>query len=125
MKRFIAIGLGGMAVLMFSGSQVVFFSSVDTELIQQSDFIADWFVYRVMVYSAILLIWPVSVRFITSDEIVSGKTEATERKKRDERRKKDQRFLISQWWKIALLLAVFEVLIVRQMGILTWSQITF
>ena len=84
MKRFIAIGLGGMAVLMFSGSQVVFFSSVDTEPIQQSDFIADWFVYRVMVYSAILLIWPVSVRFITSDEIVSGKTEATERKKRDE-----------------------------------------
>ncbi len=115
-RKFLLVSMGGVAALMIIGMVVAALTDTSAEEVKSLNLIAELTWYRVAFFVAIVAAWPGIARYATrlpdrgdmSEEewlAVEGKHAA------------DFKFMRSQWWKVALLLAFVEIVLIQQFGI--------
>ncbi len=109
MRKFIVMGLGGFALLIILGMGVVALTGSD-EAIKKLNLIGDLAFFRIVLYVALVAGWwllsPMLLKRVTDDQ------EDPDGKPTD----KDVTVIQAQWWKVAVFLIFFEVVVVRQLG---------
>lgn len=116
-SKFVFISVGGLVALMVVGMLISVFMDVSPEEIKEANLIDKWMWYRVAFYIFIISLWKSICVYLTRARFnLSSITDEdlTEYKKN---REKDLRFLVSQRWKIVVLFAFFEIVIIQQFGL--------
>lgn len=114
--RFITISVGGLLVLMMAGMIIGVALDVEPRTIKEFDLVQDWLLYRLGLYVALIIGWPSLCRYVTWRIDLEGMTD-DEIEERNKKRERDIKYLSSKWWKIAVLLVFFEVVIIQQFGL--------
>lgn len=115
--KFVAYSVGGLLVLMVLGMVSSAIFGVKPDEIKGVDLIGDWMWYRICFYVIVVAAWSPISRFMTRPRFNPGELSDDEQKAYQEKRERDVTYLKSQWWKVALLLAFFEVVIIQQFGL--------
>lgn len=116
--KYALIGVGGLVGLMVIGMIVAAFFSTPEE-VKGINLIADWVWYRFGFYAAVLLGWTQICNFITRPRIPLDDLDITFEEKEEllNSRTKDIEYLKTLRWKVALVFAFFEFVIIQQFGL--------
>ena len=114
--KFLAITLGGLALMIVIGMVVAYFAGVDESKINELDLARDWAIYRIAFYIAAVALWPQIVIYLTKPRFDVDALTDEEFKTFSEKRDMDIVYLKKQWWKVAALFIFFESVMVQQLG---------
>ncbi len=115
-RKFLMVSMGGVAALMIIGIVVAALTDTSAEEVKSLDLIADLTWYRVALFVAIVAAWPVISHYATRQP-KRGDASNEMWIALEEKHIADFKFMRSQWWKIALLLAFVEIVLIQQFGI--------
>lgn len=119
--KFLFVSVGGLMLLMLLGVVSSVMLDYKPEEIKEINLIEEWELYRVFFYISLILLWVPICKYITKPKAVIDEEQSDEEKKNAaelrEKQKKDFEYLKSSWWKLALLLIFFELVIVQQLGL--------
>ena len=115
--KFTAISVGGLLALMVLGMVFSAIFDVKPNEITGVNLISDWMWYRIGFYATVIAAWSLISQFMTRSKINLSELSDEDQEIYREKRKRDFQYLDSQWWKVALLLAFFEVVIIQQFGL--------
>jgi len=114
--KFIAISVGSLLIFMVLGMIFSAVFDVKPDEIKGVDLIGDWMWYRITFYVIVIAAWSPICWFLTRPKFNPDKLSAEDRQEYEKKRKSDVSYMKSQWWKAALMLAFFEVVIIQQFG---------
>ena len=115
--KFFFISVGGLLALMVLGMIFSAIFDVKPDEIKGVDLIGGWMWYRIGFYVAVMAAWTPTCRFMTRPRFNPGELSDEDQAQYAEKRERDVQYLKSQWWKVALMLAFFEVVIIQQFGL--------
>lgn len=115
--RFVSITVGGMVAMMVLGMIWAAIFDVKPQDIKALDLITDWFWYRLAFYCVFMLLWIPLCNYITRPKHKSDNARGVDKNKEEEKRNRAFTYLKNQWWKLALFLIFFEVVIIQQFGL--------
>jgi len=115
--KFTVISIGGLLALMVVGMSISAIFGVKPQEIKEVDLIGDWMIYRIGFYIFVLLLWTPFCRFVTRPRFDLSELNNEDFEIFKRKREKSFNHFKSQWWKLALLLTFFEVVIIQQFGL--------
>lgn len=115
--RFLSIGVGGLLGLMLLGMIMSEVMDVSPNEIREVNLIHDWFWYRLTFYAVAVLCWTRIARFMTRPSHSQAAHSVEDEIKFQQRREKDFLLVKAQRWKLILMFAFFEVVVIQQFGI--------
>lgn len=115
--KFFVISVGGLLALMVLGMIFSAIFDVKPDEIKGVDLIGGWMWYRIGFYVTVMAAWTPIFRFITRPRFNPGELSDEDQARYTEKRERDVQYLKSQWWKVVLMLAFFEVVIIQQFGL--------
>lgn len=115
--KFVVIGVGGLMAIMVLGMVFSAIFDVKPNEIKGVDLIGDWMWYRIGFYVIVIAAWSPISRFMTRPRFNPGELSDEDLERYTNKRERDAQYMKSQWWKVALLLAFFEVVIIQQFGL--------
>jgi predicted nucleic acid-binding Zn ribbon protein len=115
-KKFLLISMGGLVALMMLGMIFSIVTDTRPEEVSSMNLISEWKWYRVTLYLLIVGSWPWLVRYATRPPAMEEWESETDRELMLQKHRDDYKNMKAQWWKIALLLAFIEVVMIQQFG---------
>lgn len=115
--KFATYSVGGLLALMVLGMLFSAVFGVKTNEIKGVDLIGDWMWYRIGFYVVVIAVWSLICQLITRPSFNPSELDDEDRIKYEKKRERDIQYLKSQWWKVALMLAFFEAVIIQQFGL--------
>ncbi len=117
-SKFLLIGYGTTIALLVLGMVIATqFMDIQPDEVVAANLITQWMWYRVAFYLVLVVMWPLVARGLTSAKKSIRGLEKEEAAEIVKKRDIDYKYIKSQWWKVASLLAFFEIVIVRQFGL--------
>lgn len=115
--KFLVISVGGLLALMITGMLVSVFIDVRPEEIKSRNLIDEWMWYRITFYLLVVVLWKLICTYLTRPRFDVKECAEKELAEFAKNREKDMKYLMKQWWKVALMFAFFEVVIIQQFGL--------
>lgn len=115
--KFVAYSVGGLLILMVLGMLFSALFGVKPNEIKGVDLIGDWMWYRIGFYVVVVAAWTPICWFITRPRFNPDELFDEDRAEYENKRERDIQYLKSQWWKMALMFAFFEAVIIQQFGL--------
>lgn len=115
--KFFLISVGGLVALMVLGMVVGVIFNTDPKEIKSIDLIREWMWYRIGFYVIVVAGWEYICRFMTRQRHADPDNTPEENQEILLKRENDIQYLKSQRWKIVLLMAFFEIVIIQQFGL--------
>lgn len=115
-RKFLMVSVGGVAGLVIIGMIVAALTDTSAEEVKSLNLIAELTWYRVAFFVAIVAAWPAISRYATRLPEL-GDLPEEKRLALEGKHAADFRFMRSQWWKLALLLAFVEIVLIQQFGL--------
>lgn len=110
MKRFWLIGLGGLGLMIFAGMIVAGLSG-KRSAVEEFDAVGNLVLIRAVVYLLVVAFW----YYIAPIKIVPKKPDQDRQEQADTQNKRAS--VRRMTWKVALFIALFEVIAVQKLGI--------
>lgn len=115
--KFFVISVGGLLALMVLGMIFSAIFDVKPDEIKGVDLIGGWMWYRIGFYVVVVAAWTPICWFITRPRFNPDELSDEDRAEYENKRERDIQYLKSQWWKMALMFAFFEAVIIQQFGL--------
>lgn len=117
LRKFLLISVGGLTLLSLVGMILTAVTGTRPEEVSSLNLISGWQWYRTFLYVVVVASWPWISRFaIRSHRSRDAVTEANANKEA-QKYENDYRAVKAQWWKIALLFAFIEIVVIQQFGL--------
>jgi hypothetical protein len=108
--KYLTIFIGGFLLMMILGMIISAVFGVSENELNEFNLIEAWFFYRIGFYCMLMSCWIPACNFITRSSASKNMLSETERLRAFS-------YMKNQWWKLALLFAFFEVVIIQQFGL--------
>jgi hypothetical protein len=114
LSKMVLISGGGTIVLIVGGMMIAALMGTSTEQVREVNLIRDWFFYRIIFYSIIVLSWSyLSKKW--ADHIIE-RSPKIEESQREELAKA----IGKRRYHVAALFAFFEIVLIQQLGTIAW-----
>jgi len=114
--KFIAISLGGFALMIFIATVIASIAGVDESTMSEFDLASDWMWYRIFGYALMVALWPQICKYLTRPRFDVQSLSEEEWTSFKDSRNKDIEYLKKQWWKLVALFVFFEGVMIQQLG---------
>jgi hypothetical protein len=109
--KFFIISAGGLTLLMAAGMIFAVAFDLQPNDVRDINLITGWAWYRLLAYSCVLVFWGVISRMLVKSGNIHNKDVDASAIQAD------INYLTSKRWKIAVLIAFFEIFIIQQFGL--------
>jgi hypothetical protein len=117
LRRFLLISVGGLTVLLLLGMVGSVITGTRPDEVTSLNLISEWKWYRISLYLVVVGAWPWIARYAIRPQRSDVAVPEAERKEEAQKREADYRAMKAQGWKIALLFAFIEIVVIQQFGL--------
>jgi hypothetical protein len=115
--KFVSITVGGLVAMMVLGMIGAAMFNIKPQEVKALNLITDWFWYRLAFYCFFMLSWIPLCNYVTRPKKKTVDVSEQIKAKAEEKRIRAFNYMKKQWWKLALFLVFFEIVIIRQFGL--------